>query len=445
MHFPRSITPIVLLALSFATTAHAADWYVAPTGDDTAAGSIDKPFATITRAQQSANPGDTVFIRGGTYAMKESHIARTRGIFARVIVLDKSGTAEKPITYRAYENEKPDFDFSAVKPAGKRVSAFYVSGDWLRIVGLDVTAVQVTMTGHTQSICFESMGNNNIFERLTMHDGQAIGIYHVRGKDNLFLNCDAWNNHDYTSEGGRGGNVDGFGGHPSKGSTGNVFRGCRAWFNSDDGYDSISAHESVTFENCIAAYNGYSPKFKSLADGNGFKAGGYGSLPASGLPNPIPRHVVKNCIAIGNKANGFYANHHPGGGDWIHNTAYRNGTNYNMLCREMDNRTDIPGFGHKLINNLSYGSKRDLALIDAAKCELAGNSFTLGLKLSEKDFVSLDESELYKPRKADGELPEIDLLKPSKGSSLIGAGVATDAIGPKGKPDVGVIWRSERD
>lgn len=386
-------------------------WYVAPNGDDTSAGSLEQPFATIQRAQQSVAPGDIVFIRGGTYRMTESQIAVRRGQFARLIVLDKNGQQGQPITYRAYADEKPVFDCSDVKPRDQRVTAFYVSGSWLHLIGLDVTGVQVTMKTHTQSICFESQGNHNIFERLTMHDGQAIGIYHVRGADNLFLNCDAWNNWDQTSEDGKGGNVDGFGGHPTIGSTGNVFRGCRAWYNSDDGYDCINAYEAVTFENCWAMYNGLSADGKKLADGNGFKAGGYGSTPASRLPNPIPRHTVRGCVAVGDKNSGFYANHHPGGGDWLDNRAYRNGTNYNMLGRLLDNRTDIDGTGHKLINNLSHGTRRDLAAINKAECELSGNSFTQEMRLTDDDFLSLDETELLQPRQSNGDLPVIKFLR----------------------------------
>ena len=65
-------------------------------------------------------------------------------------------------------------------------------------------------------------------------------------------------------------------------------------------------------------------------DGNGFKAGGYGSTPADKLPDPIPRHTVRFCLAVRNKANGFYANHHPGGSDWLNNAGYRNGADFNM-------------------------------------------------------------------------------------------------------------------
>jgi Right handed beta helix region len=437
MRLPFAISALVpLIALH---AANAADWYVAPDGDDTAAGSIKHPFATIQRAQQSASPADTVFIRGGTYRMTEAQIEGKRGIFARITVLDKSGAPQKPITYRAYANEKPVFDCSDVKPPGQRVTAFYVSGSWLHLLGFEVTGVQVTMHRHTQSICFESQGSHNIFERLSMHDGQAIGIYHVRGSDNLFLNCDAWNNWDYTSEDGKGGNVDGFGCHPTQGGTANIFRGCRAWFNSDDGFDCISAHESVTFENCWALYNGLSADGKKLGDGNGFKAGGYAGTPVGDLPNPIPRHVVRQCLAVGNKNSGFYANHHPGGGDWLNNTAYRNGINFNMLCRLADNITDVDGYGHKLINNLSYDSRAEVRRLDTLKCQLASNSFTVGLKLSSGDFVSLDESELYHPRQPDGGLPAIDFLHPAQGSALIDAGVNVGLPFLGSGPDIGAF------
>ena len=420
----RKLTFFAILALCSTTALQGATWFVAPAGDDAAAGSIEHPFATIQRAQKEVAPGDMVFLRGGTYRLTEAQIAQRKGIFAHLTVLDKSGAPGKPITYCNYEQEQPVFDCSLVKPAGMRVHAFSISGSWLHLRGFAVTGVQVTLRGHTQSICFESNGSHNVFERLLMHDGQAIGIYHVRGSDNLFLNCDAWNNWDHTSEDGKGGNVDGFGCHPPKGSTGNVFRGCRAWFNSDDGYDCIGARESVTFEHCWALYSGLSAKGDKLGDGNGFKAGGYGSLAANRLPDPIPRHTVRFCVAVGNKASGFYANHHPGGSDWFNNTAYRNGTDFNMLGRLADNRTDVDGYGHKLSNNLSYNSRRDLSRINAARCALAGNSFARELKLTDQDFVSLDESELLRPRGANGELPSVGFLRPVEGSTLNGAGVA---------------------
>jgi hypothetical protein len=253
----RATTLVLLIAVGHAHLP-AAEFFVAPTGQDTNPGTLEQPFATLQRAEQAVSPGDTVEVRGGTYKMQQAQIGKREG-YAYITSLDKSGTREKPITYRAYHNERPVFDCSAVTPE-LRIDAFHISGSWLHLQGLEVTGVQVTLKEHTQSVCFENDGSHNIYERLSMHDGQAIGIYSVRGSDNLFLNCDSYNNWDYTSENGRGGNVDGFGCHPTAGSTGNVFRGCRAWFNRDDGYDCINSREAVTFEHCWALYNGWSPE-----------------------------------------------------------------------------------------------------------------------------------------------------------------------------------------
>ena len=413
---------LAFLPLLLASAAHAATWYVAPDGDDKARGDKPHPFATVQRAQAAAAPGDTVILRGGNYAMKESSIARRERIWAHVTYLDKSGKPGKPITYRAETGEKPVFDLSAVKPAGLRVHAFEVTGSYIVLEGFAVTGIQVTAKNHTQSICFSNNGSHNRYERLQMHDGMGIGFYLSGGSDNLVIDCDAWNNYDPVSEGGRGGNTDGFGCHPKRGDTGNVFRGCRAWFNSDDGFDCISAWESIRFENCWAFNNGKSPEGKGLGDGNGFKIGGFGLEAQRGLPRTMPRHTVTRCVAVANKANGFYANHHPGGSDWIHNSAYANRSNFNFLGRVFTagSGRDIPGTGHHIRNNLGFGSKNELTQINREACQLAGNIFGEGL--TSKDFVSLDVKLLATPRPTDGTLPVTDFMRPVAKGKMVDAG-----------------------
>jgi hypothetical protein len=149
--------------------------------------------------------------------------------------------------------------------------------------------------------------------------------------------------------------------------------------------------------------------------------------------------VIRFCLAVGNKNSGFYANHHPGGCDWVNNTASRNGVDFNMLGRKADNRTDVDGYGHKLVNNLVYPLRRGVARIEATKCEQVGNSFTLGLKLTNEDFVRLDADELLRPRRADGRLPDIDFLRPVTGSPLVGAGTDNGAPAKEKKPDIGAL------
>ena len=435
-----SLLRLLSLGLSFVVAPLvAAEYFVAPDGRDGGTGTLQAPFATVQRAQAAAAPGDTIWIRGGTYRLTEAQITRKERIFAYVTLLDKSGTPEKPIRYRVYAGERAVFDFAAVKPAGYRVHAFRVTGSWLHLEGFEVVGVQVTILGHTQSIGFDNQGSHNLYERLSVHDGMAIGFWIGNGSDNLVLNCDAYRNHDNVSENKRGGNTDGFGYHGPKGSVRNVFRGCRAWFNSDDGFDCINAAEVLTIENCWAFYNGYSPAFEPLADGNGFKAGGYGGTPAARVPQPIPHHVVRGSVAVRNKANGFYANHHIGGVVFEQNTAYRNRTNFNLLSRQADNRTDVPGYGHRLRNNLGFEGGTEVAQLNTAACDTKGNYFDLGLTLTAADFAGLDEADLMKPRQANGDLPDGPFLRLKAGSRAIDRGVDLGRPFSGAAPDLGAF------
>lgn len=434
------IARLWLAGLALAVTVtQAAEFFVAPAGHDENPGTIGAPFATIQRAQAAVAPGDTVFIRGGTYAMTEAQIAKRERIFAYVTLLDRSGTPDKRINYFAYRGERPVFDFSRVKPAGHRVHAFRVTGSWLHLKGLEVVGVQVTIVGHTQSICFDNQGSHNIYEQLSMHDGMAIGLWIGNGAHNLVLNCDAYRNHDNFSGNKRGGNVDGFGYHGRKGSVNNVFRGCRAWFNSDDGFDFINSAEVATAENCWAFYNGYTPDFAPLADGNGFKAGGHAGTPVARLPNPIPRHVVRGSLAVRNKANGFYANHHIGGVEFVHNTAYRNRVNFNLLGREANNTTDIAGYGHKLKNNLGLAGGSEVAQLNFALSDASGNYFNLPVTITAEDFLGLDEADLMKPRQPNGDLPEVKFLRLAPTSDAIDRGVDLGAPFKGRAPDLGAF------
>lgn len=416
-HFLLILLLTTPLSYTFSTV-----YYVAVNGNNSNSGTIYHPFATLQKAQEVVKPGDTVYIRGGVYHLNEGQIARKERMWAYVTYLDKSGRQGARINYWAYPKEKPVLDFSAINPAGLRITAFFISGSWLYFKGFEITGVQVNIKTHTQSECFENQGSNNIYEMLSMHDGMAIGFYLLKGSDNLVLNCDSYNNYDSVSENGKGGNTDGFGCHPRQGSKNNIFKGCRAWFNSDDGYDVIASHESVTFENCWAFYNGFSPDFKSLGDGNGFKGGGYGKKTVAEIPNPVPRHTIKFCLAVRNKANGFYSNHHLTGSNWFNNSAYKNSTNFNMLNRLKDNVTDVAGYDHIMSNNLGYKGGKEVQNLDRAHCELSNNSFDLALTINDEDFVSLDEKLLTTPRQADGSLPTTGFMKLNPNCNLIDKG-----------------------
>ena len=73
--------------------------YVSITGNDSHAGTLAEPFASISQAASVARPGDEIIIRGGTYRQREQ-------------IDDLHGTAEQPITIRNQQDEEVVFSGS---------------------------------------------------------------------------------------------------------------------------------------------------------------------------------------------------------------------------------------------------------------------------------------------------------------------------------------------
>ena len=88
--------------------SEAAIYYAAPKGsleaDNTASGSgtLEDPWS-IRAAMSNAQPGDTIHFRGGTYQAGQSVYNVNNSFYFPA----RSGTAENPIVFRAYEGETP--------------------------------------------------------------------------------------------------------------------------------------------------------------------------------------------------------------------------------------------------------------------------------------------------------------------------------------------------
>lgn len=435
----RHFLAILTLLTAIVTATDAKVIYVAPQGDDAAAGTIDAPLATLPAAYRLTEGGDTVCFRGGTYNVTDSQVMKIKGVYAFVFALEKAGTAEHRTCYMGYPGERPVFDFSALMLDGRhRFAAFYLGADYVHLRNFDIVGVPVRIKGHTQSECVSARrGSHCIVEDIAMHDGMAIGYYQKRGSHNLVVDCDAYNNYDDYSEGPYGGNVDGFGCHVfDTFEVGNVFRRCRAWRNSDDGFDLISCAAPVEIDHCMAFYNGYCPSsnpadtvnFVSAGDGNGFKAGGWGmNKRKTKCPDVCPSHYIHHSLAYRNKAHGFYANHHLAGNTWENNTSCGNRSNYNMLNRKNTfEAIDVPGYDHSLANNVSW-KFTDASLgghlinIDPDRITLTNNSFApsvSSVEVTAEMFVSTSVSLLFTRRLPDGRLPSIDFLRGKAGTIL---------------------------
>ena len=97
------ISSMLLLFTGACGFIRAADLYVSPTGNDSAAGTLTAPLATFAAARDKAdqlkagNTPVTVYFRAGTYYLSAPVVFGP----------SNSGTAQAPITYTAYSGEKP--------------------------------------------------------------------------------------------------------------------------------------------------------------------------------------------------------------------------------------------------------------------------------------------------------------------------------------------------
>ena len=465
------LVQLVPLAASAATT-----WYVAPTGSDTAAGTMAAPFATWTRAQTAAAAGDTVYFRGGTYKYTTATNTCGGSTTATVdaVVLSKSGTSGNMINYWAYPGETPLFDFSGITGSDYncRHSSVRVNGSYLYLKGLEITGtLQLNTDNHESWGVYITGGSNNTFELINSHHNMGPGFFLQTGGNNTFLNCDSHENEDTMTSNGDGQSADGFGCHPNKaGNTGNIFHGCRAWWNSDDSWDFINATEACTVEYSWAWYAGYKPDAISggnpvslaAGNGNGFKGGGYGD-PATNVPATPPIHVVRFDVAFYNKANGVYANHGPVNVIFYNNTSYNNGVDFNMLglIGTTDSSVGL------LRNNLAFGKTLTSDFGNPGPIDEKFNSWdsSTGVTVSAADFQSVSFSPpascpaaysaggtvcvlptdttsfagMASARQADGSLPVLPFLRLAAGSDLIdkGTDVGLPYVGKA--PDLGAF------
>jgi hypothetical protein len=426
----------VLLA---SQSALAKEYYVAPTGADSNPGTLDQPFATVQKGADIAVSGDTVYLRGGTYAIT------TPKTSSAGIVFSKSGTSDSNrIKYWAYPGEVPLLDFTnmTISTTGYTMGVS-VTGSWLHFKGIEECCVPMN-TFSNNGFAVET-GGNDIFELLNMHHNSGNGIFIGKGGGgHLVLNCDAHDNYDATSNQGQGQNADGFGVHYQTTGATTVLRGCRAWWNSDDGYDLINQEFPVTVENSWAFGNGYATygTFNpSSGNGNGFKMGS---------SKTAIRHLAQNNVAWKNKASGFYANHSSGGNTWYNNTSFQNVTQFNMLASPPDDpNTTITLTGslvHIMRNNLGYPNKNT----NMTGVDTQFNAWDLNLTPKASDFLSITDpsvsgtgqaiettSPALGPRQADGSLPNIDFLKLAAGSAMVDKGTDVGLPFVGAAPDLG--------
>jgi hypothetical protein len=424
-----------LAILSGAGWAAAATYYVAPNGGDAGAGTQAAPWATFAKAQSAALPGDTVYFRGGSYIFHGGlNQCASMTDTVNVVTLNKSGQSGKAIRYWAYPGETPVFDFSQMTD-NCRVKGFNVTGSWIHLKGLEVTGApqQPGNLLNNESWGVWNSGSNNTFEAIDTHHHMGPGMFIAKGSNNLVLNVDSHHNYDPYSKSGPGQNADGFGVHVGANQPGNVLRGCRAWANTDDGYDFINAGSVVTVENSWAWRHGYYPGTTTsipAGNGNGFKVGGFGG----GYQANAPQHIARFNVAFNNKASGFYANHHPAASYFYNNTSVNNRPDFNMLGVDPAGAAVALGI---LRNNLAW---QGTLVSNVAGADVANNSWNLAnVSVTSADFQSASLDGWDAPRLPDGSLPQLPHLRLAAGSDLLDKGVNVGLPYTGAAPDLGAF------
>lgn len=272
---------------------------VSKTGDNANAGTLASPWRTITHAIAQANPGDTIYLRGGYYDVVGTD-AYLWGFPGSSLVF--SGTEANPINVSSYPGEWAIFDGrnSTVHPRylndGKRPGgdAFLIRfiGEYVNWSDLEFR----NSDGYGFSVTSRYCTYRNIVHQRNNQHGFHSQSRHCVFEDNISVD-----NYGLESGGNAGNGYANINGSlisnewPGEVSGDCEWRRNIAVANSDDGITAANTKNNL-FEYNVMMLNGRGPN----GDGNGFKMG----LASTTETN----NVFRFNIAYNNRANGFDTN-----------------------------------------------------------------------------------------------------------------------------------------
>ncbi len=391
--------------------------YVATTGNDSNPGTITEPFKTLHKAVSIAGPGQTIYVRGGTH------------YYTRTIVLSQNANSVNMLKILAYPGEHPVLDFSG-QVYSTTSRGFEITGSYWHLKGLEIQYAGdngIYISGH-----------HNIIEQCVLHHNRDTGLQIGLGSTstnpggnlaayNQVINCDSYRNYDPPD----GGDADGFAAKLHAGK-GNVFRGCRAWENSDDGWDLFDADHPVVIEDSWTWHNGDKTLFGNPdtwgGNGNGFKLGGN----RNHASNVLTRCIAFDNVYVGGK--GFDQNNNLSGVRIYNSLSFSNTINYAFATAPDD------GTQHELKNNVGFGAVSSNANLAAGTIQV-NNSWNLSVTADANDYLSLLVSLAQAPRQADGSLPNNDFARLVASSDLIDKGVDVGLPYCGAAPDLGPFER----
>ena len=314
--------------------------YVAPGGQSVNGGTSYADAVDLQTALDYATAGQTILLQPGSYDMSGKLLKVARG---------RSGAAGQPITLKG-DGGYATLDF------GRSGTGFELWGDYWNVSWINVTNTAdgskgMQLSGHwcnLERMNFYNNGNTGL-----QVSGSSEETIEKWPSNNTILNCTSINNADSQME-----DADGFAAKLTTGE-GNVFDGCIAAYNADDGLDffakvATGSIGATTIRNSVAYRNGWikvtpgstakdwtfaavtcdrngtltvDPAAEELdaGNGNGFKMGG---------SNMAGAHVLENSISYENKAKGIDSN--SGLDIKVYNSTSFNNGSYNVALYTSD-------------------------------------------------------------------------------------------------------------
>lgn len=439
-------------------------WYNENASDLNLGTDINYPLATLQRAFNVVDAGDTVYMRDGIWypTSRMFHDATKGGG-------DNNGTYDNHIVIMNYPGETPVLDFkNLISSTGNSTGLGFQESTYIDVFGITVRNVrQLSINQYIVGIGGDNIGVMR-FERMVSHNHGGYG-YQFNGYDTLYMiNCDAFLCMD-TLATDPGDKADGFGGG-SGGTKADTFKvayyeGCRAWLCSDDGFD-FGTSKQVYVDYCWSFNNGH----LEFGGGSGFK------FNLSSLKDPSKRTIQNSIAAL------MYNQYASATAGFIDVNLYDPEigpvyTLYNNISYKNDigfadgagDYTYGEGFGStKVKNNLSFASRLNNPAIGRFEAIFAANNFHYpyyadqsnntwiqkgpendahtvpnpNFTVTADDFTLVLDSaniigQLSAARNDDGSLPHIDFFKLRPESDLVDAGIDVGQAFNGSAPDIG--------
>jgi hypothetical protein len=235
---------IIIFLSSTNSDSLAATYYVSINGNDAYngrypdyEGGSNGPFRTIAKGIDELEAGDTLFLRGGTYA--------------EAVDIEQSGSASLPITIASYDQETAIIDGQHNLPAAAWDDLIAVRGNYVVIRDLHIKNSNwlglVLYGDHNQAINLWVEGNNE------------QGIL-VRGDYCLVDNCDVHANCRHNENGAQAGGGWACALCMGRGGSHSIIQNCRSWDNWGEGISSWSSDYVSDYniiQGCVS-YNNWS-------------------------------------------------------------------------------------------------------------------------------------------------------------------------------------------